>query len=199
MPGIASPLWKRLSRLPSAGQRQFTPLTAREAPAAAGVGAGGGIVAGAGVGTPATGTTVVVAVTAGAAGFLIGTATCVAAVALAVAAVAATAGAAGGAAGGAVTGSNPGAVAAVDAVTGGWDGAETTVGDDVRRGLGGGLVCGARVACAATVLPDGGDSVSRCPGRIVYGAAMPFHCARSRKSTPLRKAIEYNVSLFTTT
>src|SRR5690242_8865847 len=35
-----------------------------------------------------------------------------------------------------------------------------------------------------------GDRRSTWPGQIVYGAAMPFQAARSRKSTPLRKAIE---------
>jgi hypothetical protein len=52
--------------------------------------------------------------------------------------------------------------------------------------------------CAA-IAPFGGDKVNRCPGQIVYGGAIPFHCARSRKSTPLRNAIEYKVSLLTTT
>ena len=33
---------------------------------------------------------------------------------------------------------------------------------------------------------------------MVYGWATWFHCAKSRKSTPLRNAIEYNVSPLTT-
>src|SRR5690348_8377065 len=65
MPGIASPFWKRLIRLPSAGQRQCTPLTSREAPAGT---TAGGALAVAGAGMPATGTTAgAVAATAGAA------------------------------------------------------------------------------------------------------------------------------------
>ena len=39
---------------------------------------------------------------------------------------------------------------------------------------------------------------STCPGQIVYGAEIPFHCATSRKSLPWRKAMEYSVSPFST-
>src|SRR3546814_4065600 len=66
MPGIASPLLKRLIRRPSAGHRQCTPLTTRATPAAAG--AGGGTDAGDAAGTPATGTSVGVLATADAVG-----------------------------------------------------------------------------------------------------------------------------------
>jgi hypothetical protein len=33
---------------------------------------------------------------------------------------------------------------------------------------------------------------------MVYGSATWFHCAKSRKSTPLRNAIEYSVSPLST-
>lgn len=45
--------------------------------------------------------------------------------------------------------------------------------------------------------PEGCMS-STCPGQIVYGAEIPFHCATSRKSLPWRKAMEYSVSPFST-
>ena len=149
MPGIASPLWKRLARLPSAGQRQFTPLTARAGPlATGGTGAGGGKAAGAGVGRPATGTTVVVvAATAGGVGNP-GFGNCADDAGAGCADVPMGADAAGAG----VTVSNTGAAATAGAVTacGGVTGAAD----------------GVPTTWAMAGLPDG-DSVSRCPGQIV--------------------------------
>jgi len=129
------------------------------------------MVAGGAAGTPATGTMVVaVAATAGAAG-LDGDGVIADEVAGTLADVAA-----GGPAGdGAGAGSNTGAAAT--GAPPAWPGAAAT---------------------GAAWLFTGGERVSRCPGQIVYGAAIPFHCARSRKSTPLRNAIEYSVSPFAT-
>src|ERR1700754_5162809 len=147
MPGIASPLWKRLPSCPSAGQRQTTPPCERVPPgdgATAAGGGGGGCVAGDCVGAPATGTTVLVG-TAGVAGPPeAGLGADAAGAGLPVSAVAGTSSNIGSAGGG---------VAAV-----------------VGAGLG--LFAGTTTGAAATAaglaaLPPAGDRRSTCPGQIV--------------------------------
>jgi hypothetical protein len=119
--------------------------------------------------TPATGTTLgAAAATAGLTGF-----------------VAVATGETAGAAGECADADTPPA----DAVAG-----DVGVGTDSNTGAAATLepaACtGAATLDGVTARLPGGASVRRWPGQIVYGSAIPFHWARSRKSTPLRNAIE---------
>jgi hypothetical protein len=172
-----------LTTTPAAGQRHVKPPTAREGPVGTADGATG---AGAGAdgGTPATGTTPAeAAVTGGAAAeaeLAAGTPACVADGGVGTEPAGVGADPAG------ATVSNIGAAAGAEWAAGGAD----AVADAAAAGRG----CPA-VATGAWVP---GDNRKRCPGQMVYGSAIWFHCARSRKSTPLRKAIEYSVSPLST-
>ncbi len=175
MPGMASVPWKRLAIAPAAGQRQVRPLTARDGAGGTATGATGGAVVGAGI--PATGT------------------------------IPADAAATGGALEdvGGVDAGTPGL--AVDATTGGvaWGAGGATDSNTGAAATDPEEIAGVAAVAGATGRPGAadtewlsGDKRRRCPGQMVYGSATWFHWARSRKSTPLRNAIEYSVSPLST-
>ena len=146
----------------------------REAPVAGGWDAGTTAGAGAGVtGIPATGT---ISPAAGTASVACGI----------------DAGVGAGASPVAGVGVGVGSDAAGDAGAGKAATAEFAVDDGEGAGANGSNTGAAALATVAwpEVTACDGARVNRWPGQIVYGVAIPFHWARSRKSTPFRKAIE---------